>query len=60
MKVYGEYINYSDNKEKWIIPCNPSQYDVVGAFKELKRVEWKQSTNINVDDIVFIYISKPI
>ena len=60
-----EKSNESDNKlnedqVKWIISCNTSQYDIVGAFKELKKVEWKQSTNINMNDIVFIYISKPI
>ena len=47
------------NKAQWIIPCNPLQYDVIGAFNELKKVEWKQSVNINVGDIVFIYVSKP-
>lgn len=60
MNGYKEHINYRYNEEKWIVPCNPSQYDVFGAFKQLKRVEWKQITNINVGDIVFIYISKPI
>lgn len=53
-------IDINNKKVQWIIPCNPSQYDVVGAFKGLKRLEWKQGTNINVGDIVFIYISKPI
>ena len=57
--------NYSNlnNKEKslfgWIIPCNPKYYDVVGAFNELHRIEWKQSTNIKVGDIVYIYVGGP-
>lgn len=47
--------------ENWIIPCNPRFYDVIGAFTKLKRIDWKQSVkNINVDDIVYIYVGKPI
>ena len=47
------------DKAQWIIPCNPLQYDVIGAFNEMKKVEWKQSVNINIGDIVFIYVGKP-
>ncbi|MFA6611198.1 MAG: hypothetical protein WC240_08115 [Bacilli bacterium] len=45
--------------EKWIIPCNIESYDVMGAFKKLPYVNWKQSTNIEVGDIVYIYSGKP-
>lgn len=27
----------------WVIPCNTKAYDVIGAFKEFKRIDWKQS-----------------
>lgn len=43
----------------WIIPCNPRYYDVIGAFSNLNKIEWKQSTNIKVGDIVYIYVSSP-
>ena len=47
--------------ENWIIPCNPNFYDVIGAFTKLKKIDWKQSMkNINVGDIVYIYVGKPI
>ena len=47
--------------EQWIIPCNIKYYDVVGAFKELKCLDWKQSCkSINVGDEVYIYIGKPV
>ncbi len=47
--------------EQWIIPCNVKYYDVVGAFKNLKRLDWKQSAkSIEVGDEVFIYVGKPI
>lgn len=46
--------------ERWIIPCNPKYYDVVGAFNKLKTLDWKQSNkNIAVGDIVYIYVSAP-
>lgn len=45
---------------EWIIPCNVKYYDVTGAFKKLKRIDWKQSAkNINVNDIVYIYVGRP-
>lgn len=45
---------------EWIIPCNPGVYDVIGAFNALDMIDWKQSTNIEVDDIVYIYVAKPV
>lgn len=45
---------------EWIISCNPAYYDVVGAFNKLDRIEWKQSTNIKVNDIIYIYITNPV
>ncbi len=47
--------------EQWIIPCNVKYYDVEGAFKKLKKLDWKQSARtIEVGDEVFIYVGKPI
>lgn len=44
----------------WLIPCNVSKYDVISAFSEKNIVNWKQSTNIEIGDFVYIYVSKPI
>lgn len=41
---------------EWVITCNPNQYNVNDAFKKLTEIEWKQSTNVAVNDIVYIYI----
>ena len=47
--------------QSWIIPCNLDYYDVIGAFKQLKRIDWKQSvTNIEPGDVVYIYVGRPI
>ncbi len=45
---------------EWIIPGNPKEYNVVGAFHELKKIDWKQSTNIKEGDIVYVYVSGDI
>ena len=43
----------------WIIPCNVKYYDVFSAFNRLKKLNWKQSTRIEIGDIVYIYVGKP-
>lgn len=49
-----------NNVTEWIISGNPNMYKVEEAFLELKKVDWKQSTNVAVGDIVYIYLSKKI
>lgn len=43
---------------EWIIPCNPTKYDIFNAFTKLKKINWKQTANIEVGDIIYIYISQ--
>lgn len=45
---------------EWIIICNPKKYDVVSAFKNLKILNWKQTTNIKQNDLIYIYCGKPL
>lgn len=44
----------------WVIPCNTKEYDVVRAFQTLKKLDWKQSTNVEVGAFVYIYVGAPI
>jgi len=46
--------------EKWVITCNPKNYDVIGAFSAFDRINWKQSVDIQPGDIVYIYVGKPL
>lgn len=46
--------------KNWIIPCNITKYDVINAFENLNKINWKQSTNINLGDKVYIYVGAPI
>ena len=41
----------------WIVPSNIKYYDVFGAFRNLQRVEWKQSTKVKVGDMVYIIMN---
>ena len=44
----------------WLVPANPSYYDVPAAFKrEHGTIRWKQSTDVHVGDIVYMYMGSP-
>ena len=42
---------------EWIISGNPKKYDVINAFRDLGTIDWMQSANMEVGDIVYIYVS---
>ena len=45
----------------WIIPCNIANYDVIGAFSKLKKINWKQSVkSIDIGHTVYVYVGKPV
>lgn len=46
---------------EWIISANPKNtYDAPNAFRELKKVDWKQQANMESGDVVYVYISANI
>lgn len=44
---------------KWLIPANPKYYDVEQALREQTEIRWKQSTDIAVGDMVYMYVAAP-
>ena len=52
-------INKNNSKNEWIIPANPKYFDIEKALNENNTIIWKQSTNIKINDIVYIYVSEP-
>ena len=50
---------YTEKSNEWIIPANPKYYDVIKAFNDNNIITWKQSNNIQVGDIVYIYVTSP-
>lgn len=43
----------------WIVPSNPSYYDIDAAFREEKEITWKQGRGIKVGDIAYMYLASP-
>ena len=41
----------------WLMPANPNDYDVEGAFSYYDTIDWKRSYNYENGDIIFIYVS---
>jgi len=58
-----EYVTTSydliEKKDEWLIPANPSYYDIINYFKKEDTIIWHQSNNIKVKDSVYLYITKP-
>lgn len=40
----------------WVIPCNPKMYNIYDAFDHLSVIEWSQTNNVAVGDIIYIYV----
>lgn len=44
----------------WIIPSNSNKFDLAKFLSKYdNEVDWKQSANFEVDDVVYIYCTKP-
>ncbi len=43
----------------WILPANPKFFDIIGAFEKHKEINWKQSGNIKVGDVAYMYVGAP-
>ncbi|MDW0109816.1 HNH endonuclease [Sporosarcina aquimarina] len=41
----------------WLVPANPNDYDVAGAFGYYDTLDWKRSYNYENGDILFMYVS---
>ena len=50
---------YTEKAEEWIIPANPKYFDVISYIESLGIFSWKQPKNINLNDIVYIYLGAP-
>ncbi len=53
-------INQNKVKNTWIIPANPKYFDIEKELKEKNTIIWKQSTDIKINDIVYVYVGHPV
>ncbi len=47
------------SQEAWLIPANPSYFDVDHAFSVSPVLHWKQSASIQTGDLVYMYYGAP-
>lgn len=48
---------HKNARRVWLVPANPNDYDVEGAFSYYDTIDWKRSFNYENGDILFIYVS---
>ena len=62
-EVIHSLVDYSfdqaERSDVWIVPANPKYYDVVGELEHNDSIIWKQSSDIHVGDIVYLYVAEP-
>ena len=59
ISLLDESYNLINEPEEWIIPANPTYYDVINCFNDTDEIIWKQSSNIHINDIVYLYVANP-
>lgn len=59
LSLIDESYNLISEPEKWIVPANPKYYDVINYFNNNNEIIWKQSCDIHVNDIVYLYVANP-
>ena len=57
INLLNESYNNISTPENWIVPANPKYYDILNCFNKTDEIIWKQSTNININDIIYIYVT---
>jgi len=51
--------NMLSNVNEWIIPANPKSYEHRKSFEKNGFIDWSQSRNLGIGDIVYIYLGQP-
>ena len=56
---YSYTVSSQKKKNEWIIPANPKYFDIEKELAKKKTILWKESTNIQVEDLVYLYDAEP-
>lgn len=46
--------------QSWIFPANPGYFDLERAFQESETIFWKQRSQVEVGDTIFLYVAAPV
>ena len=58
-KSYSYTVLNKNSSNEWIVPANPKYFDIEIALKNNNTIMWKQSTDIKINDIVYLYVAQP-
>ena len=58
--VVGTASRASGKPTSWLIPANPKYFDIDGAFAKDDTILWKQSSAVQVGDLVYLYVAAPV
>ncbi|MBN3555707.1 HNH endonuclease [Fictibacillus nanhaiensis] len=56
-RVELEERDHHNARRIWLVPANPSEYDLEGAFSQYEILDWKRSFNYENGDLLFLYVS---
>ena len=59
ISLINESYNLISKPEEWLVPANPKYYDVINCFNDTDEIIWKQSSDVHVNDIVYLYVAEP-
>ena len=58
-KSYSYTVLNKNSFNEWIVPANPKYFDIENALKNNNIIMWKQSTDIKINDIIYLYVAQP-
>ena len=57
---YSYTVGFKGSSNEWVMPINPSYFDVFRYFDSTDLYYWDKKKSFKKDDIVYLYITKPI
>ena len=58
-ELIDESYSYTVDTNEWVIPANPKYFDVINYINDNDIIGWKQSSNIKIGDIIYLYVGSP-
>ena len=58
-KSHAYTILNKNTTNEWIIPANPKYFDIEKALRKNNTIIWKQSTDIKINDLIYLYVAAP-
>ena len=59
MELINESHKFTEVTNNYILPANPSYFDIEDYFEKTNEVAWDEIKSIRKDDYVYLYVTKP-